>query len=163
MAGLLAEPLPALLTQARRAHAKRERLALDAFVVGLFGLSMFKYIGFRHVRSSGPGATSDLLFDREGFLFRRWQVRCRNSAVLMIDDVAATLGMLGYCESDVGVVMCTGEVEFAAAEFAAAARKSIRQPIVVLDGDALASLAANPRALMGAVEGRAPEALTLAR
>jgi restriction endonuclease Mrr len=160
---LLPRPLPELLAQLRTADARSSRQALEALVVRFLGFLSLEHVGTRHVTISGkPGTASDMLFESESLFLRRWQVRCRNATLLTVDDVAAAVGVLGYCQSDVGVVVCTGEVEPAAAEFAGMVRRSMRQPIVILDGENLVSLVENPGALVSTVRKSAPEALTLA-
>jgi len=142
------------------AEERGRGLALEALAFHLMGFLGLEYVGTRLRAMATGGAETDLVFEGRSLYFHRWQVQCRNATTLNVDDVAKEAGLLGYLGSDVGVVVCTGEIDPRAVGFARTARRGMRQPIVLIDGRTLRSSIDNPAAVIDAVRAQAPEALT---
>ncbi len=162
LGGLLRCSLPEILSRLESKEKPQRGLALEALAFHLMGLLRLKYVATRLRGTATEGTEADLIFEGSGLIFRRWQIQCRNAAILAADDVAKEVGLLSYFGSDVGMVVATGVIEPKAVEFAKMARRAIRQPLVLIDGKTLRSLADEPSAFGEAIREQAPEALALA-
>ena len=159
---LLRKSLAEILSQVESPDKHARGLALEALAFYLMRLIDLKYVGTRLRGEATGGAEVDLVFEGSRLLFSRWQIQCKNTAVLMEDDVAREVGLLAYFRSDVAVLVSTGAVDSKAVRFAEAARRSIRQPIVLVDGETLGHVSKERTAFLCAIRAQGPHALTLA-
>jgi site-specific DNA-methyltransferase (cytosine-N4-specific) len=95
-------------------------------------------------------------------MFSRWQIQCKDTASVSLDDVAKEVGLLDYFGSDVGVVVSTGTFDSGATRFAKLVRQRIRQPVVLIERDDLETLTLEPGSLVDIIRSQAPHALASA-
>ncbi|MBI1885786.1 MAG: restriction endonuclease [Chloroflexi bacterium] len=157
--GLLRKPLTEILAAIDSEDRNQRGLALEALAFHLMRLIYLTYIATRLRGAATGGAEVDLIFEGSRLMFSRWQIQCKHTASVSLDDVAKEVGLLRYFGSDVGMVVSTGGIDPKAFEFAKMARREMRQPLVLIDRDVLWSLTREPTALIDAIRNQAPEAL----
>lgn len=157
---LLRKSLAEILSEVQSPEKHARGLALEALAFYLMRLIDLKYVRTRLRGEATGGAEVDLVFEGSRLLFSRWQIQCKNTRLLIEDDVAREVGLLDYFRSDVAVVVSTGAIHSKAVGYRGLARRSIRQPIVLIDGQAIASCVDDPFAFVRTVRMQAPEAFT---
>ena len=64
------------------------------------------------------GAEVDLVFESARLVFSRWQVQCKNTARVSLDDVAKEVGLTHFLKSTVIVMISTGDIGAEARRYA---------------------------------------------
>jgi site-specific DNA-methyltransferase (cytosine-N4-specific) len=159
---LLRRPLNEILAQLDSTGKHQRGLALEALAFYLMRLVDLSYVGTRLRGSATGGAEVDLIFEGSRLIFSRWQIQCKNTARVSLDDVAKEVGLLDYFGSDVGVVVSTGTFDSGATRFAKLVRQRIRQPVVLIERDDLETLTLEPGSLVDIIRSQAPHALASA-
>ena len=80
-------------------------LALEAFAIKMMRIINLDFIGTRVKGSETGGAEVDVLFDTTRLNYSRWQVQCKNTPKVSIDQVAKEVGLSQnkcYCYSNYG-------------------------------------------------------------
>jgi len=160
---LLRKPLPQIVSE-MASHDKRVRgLALEAFALKLMRLIDLNYVATRLRGIQTGGAEVDLIFDSDRLVFSRWQVQCKNTARVNLDDVAKEVGLVHMLKGDVILMACLGQISTKAREFAqiVARQKPIR--FVFLSGEDLTTIAAKPSSVVDRILGQDQLALTAKR
>ena len=62
----------------------------------------------RNISATG-GAEVDLIFHSSRLVYSRWQVQCKNTARVALDDVAKEVGLTHFLKSNVIVMVSTGD------------------------------------------------------
>jgi len=76
------------------AKDKHQRgLALEALAFKLMRLLDMTYVATRLRGTTTGGAEVDLIFESSRLVFSRWQVQCKNTANVSLDDVAKEVGL----------------------------------------------------------------------
>jgi len=156
---LLRKPFGEILAQVESADKHVRGLALEALAFYLMRLIDLTYIATRLRGEATGGAEVDLIFEGSRLMFSRWQIQCKNTASVSLDDVAKEVGLLDYFGSDVGVVVSTGTFDSGATRFAKLVRQRIRQPVVLIERDDLETLTLEPGRLVDIIRSQAPHAL----
>lgn len=85
-----------------------------------------------------------ITFDCEQPVFSRWQVQCKDTESLTVDDVAKEVGLTYLLKSNVIVMISTGNIEDAARLYADKVMRASNLCIVMLDGMDLDEISADP-------------------
>lgn len=88
-----------------------------------------------------PGS---LIFECDRLIFPRWQIRCTNANDLSVDDIAIEIGLTHITKTDVIVVTSTGEIGADARRCADKIMTDTKLFVILMDGSALALIAARP-------------------
>lgn len=98
-----------------------------------------------HVRIEATGGTeAGIILECEQPVFSRWQVQCKNTESLIVDDVAREVGLTYLLKSNVIVMISTGNIEDAARHYADEVMRKSNLCIVMLDGADLHAVATKP-------------------
>jgi len=85
-------------------------LALEALAFKLMRLVDLDYVATRLRGQETGGAEVDLIFESTRLVFSRWQIQCKNTNYVSLDDVAKEVGLTHMLKSNVIVMVSTGEV-----------------------------------------------------
>ena len=103
----------------------------------------------------------DLIFESARLVFSRWQIQCKNTARVSLDDVAKEVGLTHFLKSNAIVVVTTGEIGAEARRYANRVMADSNLAVVMLDGRDLASIGESPARVVRAFEREARHAMNL--
>ena len=158
---LLRTPLSAILREMRSADRHRSGLALEALAFKIMRLLDMTYVATRLRANRTGGAEVDLVFESARLVFSRWQVQCKNTARVSLDDVAKEVGLTHFLKSNAIVVVTTGEIGAEARRYANRIMADSNLAIVMLDGADLRAIGERPAAILRAFEREARHATSL--
>ncbi len=134
-------------------------LALEALAFKLMRLVNLDYVTTRLRGSQTGGAEVDLIFESTRLLFNRWQVQCKNTRRVSLDDVAKEVGLTHMLKSNAIVMLTTGDVGREARRYAAEVMRTSNLCIMMVDGADLRSIEANPASLVDILTREARNAM----
>ena len=116
---LLTKPIDDILLELDAEDRYQAGLALEALAFKLMRILGMDYIAtrLRNISATG-GAEVDLIFHSSRLVYSRWQVQCKNTARVSLDDVAKEVGLTHFLKSNVIVMVSTGDIGGDARRFA---------------------------------------------
>lgn len=159
--GLLRKPLAEILRELDAADKHLRGLALEALAFKLMRLLDMGYVATRLRGTATGGAEVDLIFESSRLVFSRWQVQCKNTATVALDDVAKEVGLTHMLKSNVIVVVGTGDIGPAARRYANKVMTDSNLCLVLLDGRDVASIEENPSRIVDVFNREAAHAMKL--
>lgn len=136
-------------------------LALEALAFKLMRSLAMSYVATRLRASATGGAEVDLVFESTRLVFARWQVQCKNTARVSLDDVAKEVGLTHFLKSNAIVIVTTGEVGAEARRYANRIMSDSNLAIVMIDRADLKAIREPPAYLVDAFRREAEHAMTL--
>ena len=88
----LRKPIETVVKELKSSNRQVKGLALEAFAVKLMRLIDLRYRYTRLRGAATGGAEVDVIFESDRLVFSRWQVQCKNTASVSLDDVAKEVG-----------------------------------------------------------------------
>ena len=158
---LLRTPLSVILEEIDERDRYKAGLALEALAFKIMRLVDMNYVATRLRGNQTGGAEVDLIFERAHLVYSRWQVQCKNSRSVSLDDVAKEVGLTHFVKSNVIVIVTTGIVGSEARRYANKIMADSNLAIIMLDGSDLQSISDRPAAILRAFEREARHALSL--
>ncbi len=134
---LLRKPLSEILTELSSEDRHISGLALEALAFKLMRFLDMDYMATRLRASATGGAEVDLIFQSARLVYSRWQVQCKNTARVSLDDVAKEVGLTAFIKSSAIVIVTTGEIGGEARRYANKIMRDSNLAIVMLDGSDL--------------------------
>lgn len=145
---LLRKPLAEILTELGSKDRHIAGLALEALAFKLMRLLDMTYVATRLRGADTGGAEVDLIFESARLVFSRWQIQCKNTARVSLDDVAKEVGLTHFLKSNVIVMVTTGEIGPEARRYANKIMTDSNLAIVMVDGTDLAAINTDPPAIV---------------
>ncbi len=136
-------------------------LALEALAFKLMRLIDLAYVATRLRGAATGGAEVDLIFESARLVFSRWQIQCKNTARVSLDDVAKEVGLTHFLKSNAIVMVSTGEIGGEARRYANKIMADSNLCIVMVDGNDLALIEARPAAIVDVFTREARHAMDL--
>ncbi len=136
-------------------------LALEALAFKLMRLVDLTYVTTRIRGTATGGAEVDLIFESTRLIYSRWQIQCKNTAHVSLNDVAKEVGLTHLLNSNVIVMISTGKIGEEARRYADKVMASTNLCIVMVDGDDLSLIDACPAVLVDILEREAGHAMQL--
>ena len=158
---LLKKPLDIILSEMKSNDRYVSGLALEALAFKLMRLLDMTYVATRLRAQATGGAEVDLIFQSARLVFSRWQVQCKNTGRVSLDDVAKEVGLTHFLKSNVIVVVTTGEIGAEARRYANKIMQDSNLAIVMLDGADLAAINKNAPAIVDVFNREARTAMKL--
>ncbi|MBI1181512.1 MAG: hypothetical protein GC201_13225 [Alphaproteobacteria bacterium] len=158
---LLRKNLADILTELNSANRHVAGLALEALAFKLMRLLDMTYVATRLRGDDTGGAEVDLIFESARLVFSRWQIQCKNTARVSLDDVAKEVGLTHFLKSNVIVIVTTGEIGPEARRYANKIMTDSNLAIVMVDGTDLAAINADPPAIIDVFNREARFAMRL--
>lgn len=158
---LLRQPLREILPDLDSSDRHVAGLALEAVALNLMRLLNMDYVATRLRAAETGGVEVDLVCQSTRLVFTRWQIQCKNSARMSIDDVAREVGLTHLLKSNAVVVVTTGTVDAKARRYADQVMADSNLAIVLIDGEDLTAIAENPTRIVDVFEREALHAMEL--
>jgi site-specific DNA-methyltransferase (cytosine-N4-specific) len=158
---LLRKSMHDILADLKAADTHTRGLALEALAFKLMRLLDMDYVATRLRGSATGGAEVDLIFQSARLVFSRWQVQCKNTARVNLEDVAKEVGLTHLLKSNVIVVVSTGEVGASARGYSNKVMGDTNLCLVLLNGDDLLAIEKNPAAIVDVFRREAVHAMRL--
>ena len=93
LVALLRRPLPEILKELSDTDRHVKGLALEALAFKIMRLLDMDYVATRLRGAQTGGAEVDLVFQSARLVFSRWQIQCKNTPRVALDDVAKEVGL----------------------------------------------------------------------
>jgi site-specific DNA-methyltransferase (cytosine-N4-specific) len=158
---LLRKPLADILTEMASDDRYISGLALEALAFKLMRFLDMDYMATRLRASATGGAEVDLVFQSARLVYSRWQVQCKNTAHVSLDDVAKEVGLTAFIKSNVIVIVTTGTVGGEARRYANKIMRDSNLAIVMLDGPDLQRITGNAAQIVDVFNREAQAAMKL--
>jgi site-specific DNA-methyltransferase (cytosine-N4-specific) len=158
---LLRKPLPEILAALEVEDRHQRGLALEALAFKLMRLMDLKYVQTRLRGAATGGAEVDLVFEALRPAYARWQIQCKNTSRVALDDLAKEVGLSVLLRSSVLVMVSTGEIGSEARRYANQVMRDTPLSIILLDRADLERLCLTPVALVDLLQREASHAATV--
>jgi len=119
-------------------------VALEALAIKIMGIIGLDYIQTRLKGSETGGAEVDVLFDSSRLLYSRWQVQCKNTGKVSLDQIAKEVGLSHVLKTNAIVIMTTGTVSENAREYANKIMSSMNLCIIIIEGSDIDNIIEEP-------------------
>ncbi len=157
----LRKPLSAIIKELRARDKYTRGLALEALAIRLMRLIDLNYIATRLRGKQTGGAEVDVIFESSRLVYSRWQVQCKNTRIVSLDDIAKEVGITHFLKSNVIVIITTGKVGTEARKYANKIMAESNLCIVIADGDDVVEIIENPPAIVNVFNREAKHAMKL--
>lgn len=158
---LLRTPLADILAELDHRDRHVAGLALEALAFKIMRLLDMTYVATRLRANQTGGAEIDLVFESARLVFSRWQIQCKNTDRVALDDVAKEVGLTHFLKSNVIVIVTTGDIGGEARRYANKIMADSNLAIVMLDGGDLQAISESPATIIRAFEREARYAMNL--
>lgn len=160
---LLTKPLAEILTEINSEDRYVAGLALEALAFKLMRTLGMDYVATRLRASPTGGAEVDLIFHSARLVYSRWQIQCKNTARVSLDDVAKEVGLTHFLKSTVIVMVTTGDIGAEARRYANKIMADSNLAVVMIDRVDLEAITANAAYIVNAFRREAENAMALKR
>lgn len=158
---LLTKPLVEIIDEIKSTDRYIAGLALEALAFKLMRSLAIDYVATRLRANTTGGAEIDLIFQSSRLVYSRWQVQCKNTAHVALDDVAKEVGLTHFLKSNVIVIVTTGQIGPEARRYSNRIMSDSNLAIVMIDRADLEGVTANPAYLIDAFRREAEHAMML--
>jgi len=158
---LLRKSLAEIIKELSLADRHIKGLALEALAFYLMRLIDLKYVATRLRGEVTGGAEVDLIFEGARLIFSRWQIQCKNTKFVSLDDVAKEIGLTFQLKSNVVMVVSTGNISSEARKYAQQVMNDTNLNIVFLDSSDLQKIVNNPTYIADALNREAKRAMEI--
>ena len=158
---LLRKPLSEIIGEMSSSDRYKAGLALEAMAFKIMRFLDMTYVATRLRANQTGGAEVDLVFEAARLVYSRWQTQCKNTARVSLDDVAKEVGLTHFMQSNVIVMVTTGEIGGEARYYANKIMAATNLAIVMLDGSDLTEISNSPPVIVRAFEREARHAMNL--
>ncbi len=161
LVALLRRPLTDVLADLDSTDKHVAGLALEALAFKIMRLLDMDYVATRLRGAQTGGAEVDLIFESARLVFTRWQIQCKNTARVSLDDVAKEVGLTHFLKSNAVVVGTTGTIGAEARRYANKIMTDSNLAVVMLDGADLKTIADRPARIVRVFNREARHAMKL--
>jgi hypothetical protein len=158
---LLRKPLAEVLEEMGSSDKRLRGLALEALAFKLMRLLDMTYVATRLRGTATGGAEVDVIFESARLVFSRWQVQCKNTPRVALDDVAKEVGITHFLKSNVIVIITTGEIGGEARKYANRIMSDTNLCVVMVDGRDLKTIVSDPTTIVDVFNREAKQAMKL--
>lgn len=158
---LLRKPLKKIISELESADRYISGLALEALAFKLMRLLGMNYLATRLRAQATGGAEVDLIFESARLVYSRWQIQCKNTARVALDDVAKEVGLTHFLKSNVIVIVSTGAIGPEARRYANKVMNDSNLCIVMVDRNDLEGIIENPSHIVDVFNREAKLAMSL--
>lgn len=158
---LLRKSLAEILEELASTDTYIRGLALEALAFKLMRLLDMDYVATRLRGTATGGAEVDLIFESSRLVYSRWQVQCKNTTRVSLDDVAKEVGLTHFLKSNVIVVVSTGEIGPEARRYANKVMTDSNLCVVMVSRDDIEAIKSDPTAIVDMFNREAKFAMRL--
>ncbi len=150
-----------ILTEMKASDTYIRGLALEALAFKLMRLLDLDYISTRLRGTATGGAEVDVLFESSRLVYCRWQVQCKNTNKVALDDVAKEVGLTHLLKSNVIVIVSTGEIGPEARRYANKIMQDSNLCVIMVDRADIKAIEQNPTSIVNIFNREAKHAMKL--
>lgn len=150
--GFAQKTLKEILDDLNSQSKHKRGMALEALALNIMFRLGLRFVDRRRRASDTGGAEVDLLFESDRLFYSRWQVQCKNTNRVGIEDIIREVGVQPLLKSNVIVLITTGVFTKQAWEFAAKIMRYTNIAIIMIDGTHLKYISEDPTWLMRIVQ-----------
>ena len=158
---LLSKSLKEIRAELESESRHTRGLALEALAFKLMRLIDLSYVGTRLRGTATGGAEVDLIFESARLIFSRWQIQCKHTARVALDDVAKEVGLTHLLKSNAVVMVSTGRISEDARRYGDRVMADSNLCIVMIDRSDLELIEARPAAIVDVFGREAGHAMDL--
>lgn len=136
-------------------------LALEALAIKLMRLVDLTYVSTRLRGDATAGAEVDVIFETTRLVFSRWQIQCKRTTSVSLDDVAKEVGLTHFLKSNVIVIVSTGNIGPEARRYANRIMNDSNLCIVMIDGQDIQRIVIRPTVIADILTREAKHAMTI--
>ncbi len=107
------------------------------------------------------GAEVDVVFETTRLVFSRWQIQCKNTTSVSLDDVAKEVGLTHFLKSNVIVIVSTGTIGPEARRYANKIMSDSNLCIIMIDREDVGRIMHNPTLIVGVCAREAEHAMKI--
>lgn len=144
----LQKPLSELRADMNSENTHLKGLALEAFAIKIMRIIGLDFIQTRLKGNETAGAEVDVLFDSSRLLYTRWQVQCKNTNRVSLDQIAKEVGLSHVLRTNAIVIMTTGTVSETAREYANQIMRAMNLCIIIVEGADIDAIIAEPTKIL---------------
>ena len=138
------KPLDVLRVEMDDADTHVKGLALEAFAIKMMRIVDLDFVGTRVRGSETGGAEVDVIFDTTRLNYSRWQVQCKNTSKVSLDQVAKEVGLSHVLKTNVIVILTTGKASSTAKEYAIKVMKELNLCIIFIEKEDIDEVLTSP-------------------
>lgn len=157
----LRQTFSAVLQDIRSRNRHKKGLALEALGIKLLRLLDLDYMGTRVRGQETGGAEVDLIFESARLVYSRWQIQCKNTKRVSLDDVAKEVGLTHFLKSNVIVLLTTGKVGSEAMRYARKVMQDTNLFIVAVEREDIDTIIKSPAHIGDVFNRQAREAMRI--
>jgi hypothetical protein len=161
MRPLLRKPIKDILGELEHEDKYVRGLALEALAFKLMRLIDLNYVATRLRGTSTGGAEVDLIFDTERLLYSRWQIQCKNTSRVSLDDVAKEVGLTHFLKSNAVAIVSTGQIGDEARRYANKIMQDSNLCVIMIDRRDINAVIENSTKIVDILNREARHAMTL--
>lgn len=158
---LLRKTLAEILEELKASDTHTKGLALEALAFKLMRLLDMDYVATRLRGTATGGAEVDLIFESSRLVYSRWQIQCKNTSRVSLDDVAKEVGLTHFLKSNVIVMVSAGTIGDEARRYANKVMADSNLCIVMVSRDDIDQIKNNPTAIVSLFNREAKHAMKL--
>lgn len=147
--------LPELRIEIDSTDTHKKGLALEAFAIKIMQIINLDFAGTRVKGNETGGAEIDALFDTTRLNYSRWQVQCKNTAKVSLDQVAKEVGLSHVLKTNVIVILTTGKVVRPAKDYANTIMREMNLCIIFIEGEDVEEILEDPTSFVGILNRQA--------
>ncbi|MBN1553812.1 MAG: hypothetical protein JXA11_03650 [Phycisphaerae bacterium] len=122
-----------------------------------------EFVDWRLRGAASGGAEVDMIVEGARLLFSRWQIQCKNTKKVHLNDLAKEVGIAVAMKSNVVMLISTGVIGTAVTDFARMVMQSTAIQVVLIGGGLLDTLKNEPDRLSEVLNQKAVEAMQIKR
>ena len=158
---LLRKPLREVVDDLSATNTHLRGLALEVLAFKLMRLLDLHYMATRLRGNATAGAEVDVIFESSRLIYSRWQIQCKHTDRVKLDDVAKEVGLTHFLKSNVIVMVTTGSIGPEARRYANRVMADSNLCIAMVDGSDIAAIIANPTLIVEVMNREARQAMRL--
>lgn len=160
-AALWYQPLGTTLQQLRSQDRHVKGQALERLAVYMCWLLDLEFRGWRRRGQDTAGAEVDVLAEAARLVFSRWQIQCKNTHYVSLDDVAREVGVACILRSHIILMVTSGRVGQEARGYATDIMKQTHLNIAFFDHQDLQRMASDASAIIDVLRREAQHAMQI--
>lgn len=158
---MLYRPLGEIIDELDSVNKNIKGKALEALVLRLTRLLDLQFVGWRLRQQRTGGAEVDVLVESDRLIFSRWQIQCKNTARVELEDIAKEVGLTFYLKSNVIMIVTTGKIGKPARDYAIGIMQATNLHIILIEKRDLVQLRLQPIAIIPILDREAKNAMRL--
>ncbi len=137
--------------------------ALEALALYFLRRLDLEFVAWRLRSNETGGSEVDLYVEGARLLFSRWQIQCKNTSRLAVEDVAKEVGVATASRTNVVLMVTTGRSGNTVDRFARQVMENSGIQVIVIDGPELKCIAQAPGTLIDFLNSQARNAMAIKR